>query len=75
MSFREGWKDRVEGRSFPRSYETWNYRRQISYERGRRAAAIVQHQSTIHNLRIHKRPDLAALPRVVCVQLCDEKRF
>lgn len=37
-----GWRDRMHGKDFPKAYDDWYHAAQISYERGRRAAAVAQ---------------------------------
>jgi hypothetical protein len=45
--YNRGWRDRMKGIEWPKSYDDWKWQHQQDYERGRRAAAASQ--GLLHN--------------------------
>jgi len=70
MNFRIGWRDRLDGRGFPRNFDQWAYRQQVAYEEGRRVAALVQ--DAYPNLAT-RRPQPKNFPALLRVDAQDEK--
>lgn len=71
-SFRVGWRDRLDGKDYPRAHEfdAWSYRQQVAYEEGRRVAAIVQ--GAYPNLAT-RRPNTKKFPALLRVDARDER--
>lgn len=71
-TFRTGWRDRLEGKDYPRAHEFdgWTYRQQVAYEEGRRVAALVQ--GGYPNLAT-RRPRPSKFPAVLRVDAKDER--
>jgi hypothetical protein len=69
-NFRTGWRDKLDGKDYPRDYDVWNYRGQVAYEEGRRVAAIVQ--GAYPNLAT-RRPNPKKFPALLRVDAMDER--